>query len=121
MAGTRTLQKEIDALKKEIATLRASQARVRRKAGSAAEAAVEEGVDRLGALRDDIAERVGGIKDSIAGGASDVVDEIAEQLEELRATINSYSDQAEKTVTAHPFAAIAGAVAIGYLIGRLTR
>jgi ElaB/YqjD/DUF883 family membrane-anchored ribosome-binding protein len=35
--------------------------------------------------------------------------------------VSDYSDQAEKTVAAHPLASLAGALAIGFLIGRLGR
>ena len=117
MASSRSMQKEIEALKKEIASLRASQSRWKRKA----ETVAVDGGDLLGTIRDDIAEKVTNIKNTISGGAGDAADEITEQLEELRETINGYSEQAEKTVAAHPLVAVAGAVAIGWLIGRMTK
>ena len=117
MASNRTVQKEIAALKKEIAALRAEYARTGRKTAAAA----SNGAEALGAIKDDIVERVGDIKDTLAEGASDMADNIVEQLDELRAMVNEYTGSAEKAVTAHPLATVAGAVAIGFLIGRMSR
>lgn len=117
MASNRTIQKEIAALKKEIAALRAEYARTGRKTAAAA----SNGAETLGAIKDDIVERVADIKDTLAEGAGDMAEDIVEQLDELRAMVNDYSGQAEKAVAAHPLATVAGAVAIGFLIGRLSR
>jgi hypothetical protein len=117
MASNRTVQKEIAALKKEIAALRAEYARTGRKTATAA----SNGAERLGAIKDDIVERVGDIKDTIAEGAGDMAENVVEQLDELREMVSDYTGQAEKAVAAHPLATVAGAVAIGYLIGRFSR
>jgi|SRR6185295_18418484 len=117
MASNRTVQKEIAALKKEIAQLRAEYARTGRKTATAA----SNGAEAIGAIKDDIIERVGDLKDTLADGASNMADDLVEQLDELRAMVSDYTGQAEKAVTAHPLATVAGAVAIGFLIGRMTR
>ena len=117
MASTRTVQKEIAALKKEIAQLRAEYARTGRKTAAGA----SNGAETLGAIKDDIVERVGDLKDTLTEGASDMAEDFVEQLDELRAMVSDYTGQAEKAVTAHPLATVAGAVAIGFLIGRMSR
>jgi hypothetical protein len=117
MASNRTIEKEIAALKKEIAGLRSEYAKTGRKTAAAANA----GAGRLGAIKDEIADRVSDIKESLAGSAGGVADDIAEQLEELREMVSEYSGQAGKAMTNHPFATAGAALAIGYLIGRMSR
>jgi hypothetical protein len=106
------MQRELDALRKEIAPLRADGRRMNKHASAAATA----GASSLRAIKE-----VGEIKSTLAGGASGAIDEIAEQLEELRETVSDYSVEAKKSFKPHPFVAIAGALAVGLLIGRLTR
>ena len=117
MASNRTVQKEITALKKEIAALRAEYARTGRKTATAA----SNGAEHLNTIKDDIVERVSDIKDTISEGAGDMAEDVLEQLDELRSMVSDYTGQAEKAVAAHPLATVAGAVAIGYLIGRFSR
>jgi ElaB/YqjD/DUF883 family membrane-anchored ribosome-binding protein len=117
MATSRSMQKEISALRKEIASLRDEYVKTGRKTAAAA----SNGAERIGAIKDEIVERVAGIKDTIAEGAGDMAGDVVEQLDELRAMLSDYENRAEKAVSAHPFATVAGAVAIGYLIGRFSR
>ena len=117
MATSRTVQKEISALKKEIAALRAEYAKTGRKTAAAA----SNGVERIATIKDEIVDRVAGIKDTIAEGAGGMAEDVVEQLDELRSMLGDYQGQAEKAVSNHPLATVAGAVAIGYLIGRFSR
>ena len=61
------------------------------------------------------------MKDTLATGTSGAMDEVSGQFEELREKVAEYSEQAEDTVKAHPFMAVAGALAIGWLVGKLSR
>jgi ElaB/YqjD/DUF883 family membrane-anchored ribosome-binding protein len=117
MPTSRSIQRELDSLKKEIAGLRAEGKRVKKQAAAVA----SNGASTLDAIKDEIADKVSEIKDTLASGASGAADEISEQLEELREKVSEYSGQAEDKVKAHPFVAVAGALAVGWLIGRLTR
>ena len=117
MASNRSIQKELDELRKEIAGLRQDYARLK----SRVKATKADGVHRAGAIRDELADTIEAIKEKVASGTDAAADEIAEELAELRAVVGDYSDQAEKTVAAHPLASLAGALAVGFLIGRLGR
>jgi hypothetical protein len=117
MANSRSMQKEIAALKKEISALRSEYTKTGRKTAAAA----VNGAERLGAIKDEIVERVAGIKDTIAEGAGGMAEDVVEQLDELRSMLSDYEGRAERAVSAHPIATVAGAVAIGYLIGRFSR
>jgi hypothetical protein len=111
------MQRELNALRKEIAALRADGQRMKKHASAAATA----GVSSLGAIKENLVDKVSEIKSTLASGASGAMEEIAEQLEELRETVSDYSEEAKKNFNAHPFVVIAGALAVGLLIGRLTR
>jgi ElaB/YqjD/DUF883 family membrane-anchored ribosome-binding protein len=117
MANSRSMQKEIAALKKEISALRSEYTKTGRKTASAAINSAE----RIGAIKDEIVDRVTGIKDTIAEGAGDMAEDVVEQLDELRSMLSDYQAQAGKAVSNHPVMTIAGAAAIGYLIGRFSR
>jgi hypothetical protein len=117
MASNRSVQKELDELRKEMAGLRQDYARLKGRV----KATKADGVQRASAIRDELANTIEAIKEKVASGTDAAADEIAEELAELRAVVGDYSDQAEKTVASHPLASLAGALAIGYLIGRLGR
>lgn len=117
MATGRSIQRELNSLRKEIAALRAEGKRMKKQA----EAVAADGATSLGAIKDEIAEKVTEMKDTLATGASGAMDEVSERLEELREKVAEYSEQAEDTVKAHPFMAVAGALAIGLLVGKLSR
>lgn len=117
MATTRTVQRELDNLRKEMAGLRKDYARLKGRASATA----EEGVERYGSIRDDLLGTVEAIKDKLTNGTSAAADDISEHIDELRSMIGDYSDRTEKTIAAHPIAAVAGALAVGWLIGRLNR
>jgi ElaB/YqjD/DUF883 family membrane-anchored ribosome-binding protein len=117
MPSPRSLQKELDSLRKEIAGLRQDYARLK----SRAKATKADGTERMGAIRDDLVDTIEAIKDKVASGTGAAAEEIAEHLDELRDVVNEYSEKTEKTVAAHPLTAVAGALAIGWLIGRLGR
>ena len=117
MAMSRNTQRELDALRKEIAALRADGRRMKRHASAAA----ANGASSLGAVKEDLVDKANEIRDRLAGGASDVVNGIADRLDEVRETIAEYSEKAENGIKAHPFVVIAGALAVGLLIGRRTR
>ena len=117
MPTSRSIQRELDALKKEIAGLRAEGKRMKKQASAVA----SNGAHSLGAIKEELTDKVSEIKDTLVSGASGAMDEISEQLDELREKVSEYSEQAEDTVKAHPFVAVAGALAVGWLIGRLLR
>ena len=117
MAASRSVQKELDALRKEMAGLRQDYSRLK----SRAKASKSEGVERFGAIRDDLADTISAIRDKVANGTGAATEEISEQLNDLRDVVTDYTDRTEKTVAAHPLAAVAGAIAVGYLLGRFRR
>src|SRR3990167_6027991 len=117
MASNRSIQKELDELRKEIAGLRQDYARLK----SRVKATRADGARGASAVRDELADTIEAIKEKVASGTDAAADEIAEELAELRAVVGDYSNEAEKTVAAHPLASLAGALAIGFLIGRLGR
>ena len=56
-----------------------------------------------------------------AHAAMDAASEgIGEQLAELNRLVQQMLDEAEETITDHPVATVAGALALGIVIGRLT-
>jgi uncharacterized coiled-coil DUF342 family protein len=46
--------------------------------------------------------------------------ELENQIEELKSLVDSMLEDAEQTVARHPVATVAGAIALGIVIGRLT-
>jgi ElaB/YqjD/DUF883 family membrane-anchored ribosome-binding protein len=117
MAATRSVQKELNDLRKEIAGIRADYARLKGRASATG----SEAVGRYTAIKDDLLDTVDAIKERVANGTSDAVDDISAHIDELRDVVNEYTDKTEKTVAAHPLAAVAGAIAVGYLIARMNR
>jgi ElaB/YqjD/DUF883 family membrane-anchored ribosome-binding protein len=117
MAAARSVQKELNDLRKEIAGIRADYARLKSRAG----ATKAEAVGRYSAIKDDLLDTVDAIKERVTNGTSDAVDDISAHIDELRDVVNEYTDKTEKTVAAHPLAAVAGAIAVGYLIARMNR
>jgi ElaB/YqjD/DUF883 family membrane-anchored ribosome-binding protein len=117
MATTRSVQRELDNLRKEMAGLKKDYSRLK----SRASATADEGVERFSAIRDDLLGTIEAIKDKLTNGTGAAADEIAEQIDDLKAMVGDYSDRTEKTIAAHPLAAVAGALAIGWIIGRLNR
>jgi len=113
----RSIQKELDDLRKEIAGLKADYGRLKGRAAASG----AEGMSRIGAIRDELTETITAIKDKIADGTGTAIDDLTEQLNELRDLANRYSAKTEEAVTAHPMATIAGALVLGYLVGRLKR
>jgi methyl-accepting chemotaxis protein len=76
---------------------------------------------QLGLATNEVAAAIEATKGRIskqAGGASETV---AEDLEELRRLVEVNARQAQETVATHPLSALAGAVAIGFMLGRMTR
>lgn len=117
MATSRSVEKELDSLRKEIAGLRQDYARLKRRAT----ATTAEGAERFGAIRDGIVDAIEAIRENMATGTGVAVDEISSQVSALRDVVNEYSDKTERTVSAHPFATVASAIAVGYLIARVGR
>lgn len=117
MATTRSVQRELDNLRKEITGLRQDYSRLKGRA----RATTSEGVDRFSAIKDDLVDTIDAIKSKVTNGTGAAADEIASHIDDLRNLVGDYSAKTEKTVAAHPIAAVAGALAIGWLIGRLNR
>ncbi|MFO1091494.1 MAG: hypothetical protein U1E46_18110 [Hyphomicrobiales bacterium] len=90
-SGGERLRREIDALKAEIATLKGKG----QAAAGAAEALLEE-------------------------AAPGVLDHLGREAKDLAEIVTQMIEDAEHTVKEHPGATIAGAIAIGIIIGRLT-
>jgi ElaB/YqjD/DUF883 family membrane-anchored ribosome-binding protein len=117
MATTRNVQRELDNLRKEIAGLQQDYSRLKGRA----RATKTEGLERFGAIRDDLVDTIDAIKAKVTNGTGAAADEISAHIDDLRNLVGDYSERTEKTVAAHPIAALAGALAIGWLIGRLNR
>jgi ElaB/YqjD/DUF883 family membrane-anchored ribosome-binding protein len=117
MVKADAISKEINELRKEIEALRSEYAEAKRSTAKAA----ARGARRFGAIKDEVMEEASGLKDRLAEGAEEATADILEQLEELKDMLKDYEGKAEKTVGDHPLAAVGGALAIGFLIGRLTR
>jgi ElaB/YqjD/DUF883 family membrane-anchored ribosome-binding protein len=117
MASSRSIQKELESLRKEISGLRQDYARLKGRAS----ATRADATDRFGAIREELADTIDAIKERVSEGTGTAAEEISAQLNDLRDVVNEYSDKTEKTVAAHPFATLAGAIALGYLLGRFGR
>ncbi len=59
-------------------------------------------------------------KDEAHGAADTEGTGLSEQLAELNKLVQQMLDEAEETITDHPVATVAGALALGIVIGRLT-
>jgi ElaB/YqjD/DUF883 family membrane-anchored ribosome-binding protein len=114
MATSRSVQKELESLRKEMAALRHDYARLKRRARDT----TTEAADRFGAIRAGIADTIDAIRENVSEGTGSALDEIGVQLSSLRDLANGYSDKTERIVSTHPFATLAGAIAVGYLVGR---
>ena len=53
-------------------------------------------------------------------GVQSVVSHLEQQIVALQRLVQTMLDEAEDTVTVHPMATVAGAMALGIVIGRLT-
>jgi len=113
---TNRVSKEFDAMKKEIADLRAAHLERVAKSRTA-----DDDAEHLTAIKEEIGEALALIKKKIEMAGSEVGDDVAAEFQELREVVADYFSAAEKTVAAHPLAALAGAVAVGFALGRLTR
>jgi ElaB/YqjD/DUF883 family membrane-anchored ribosome-binding protein len=110
------VSKEFEAMKKEIAELRAAHEAKASEADGA-------GADHLANLKAEIEQALTLIRKKIesVGVGGDVGEDLNADFHELREVVADYFAVAEKTVAAHPLAALAGAVAVGFALGRLTR
>jgi ElaB/YqjD/DUF883 family membrane-anchored ribosome-binding protein len=117
MASPRSVQKELESLRKEIAGLRQDYARLKRRAN----ATTAEAADRFASIRDGVADTIEAIREKVTDGTGTAAEEISAHLSDLRDAVHEYSDRTERTVAAHPFATLAGAIALGYLIARIGR
>jgi ElaB/YqjD/DUF883 family membrane-anchored ribosome-binding protein len=62
----------------------------------------------------------GTAKDEAHGAVEAEGTGLGEQLAELNRLVQQMLDEAEETITDHPVATVAGALALGIVIGRLT-
>ena len=108
MATTRSVQRELDNLRKEMAGLKKDYSRLK----SRASATADEGAERFGAIRDDFMSTIEAIRDKLTNGTGAAADEIAAHVDDLKTMVGDYSNRTEKTIAAHPLAAVAGALAI---------
>jgi chromosome segregation ATPase len=109
------VEKELESLRKEIAGLRQDYTRLKGRA----RATKSDAAARFTAIGDELSNTIEAVKDSVSKGLS--AEEIGAQLDELRGVVNNYSEKTEETIAAHPFATLAGALFVGYLVGRLGR
>jgi len=105
---------ELNALKTEVLSLRADYARL-------ASAAQTAGRRQYGLAKDEVAASIEAIKDKITKKAGDAGETISEDIDELRRLVESYASQTQKVVAAHPLSLLAGAAAIAFLLGRVSR
>ena len=112
MPRTRSVEKEIEALKRDIRALKNDYAALKDMSSEAAS-------EHFGSIKDEVAATLDGIKAKISDSTGNVAGEIGEQIEDLKAIFDDYTAETEKKITAHPLAAVAGAIAIGFLIGRV--
>lgn len=117
MTTSRSVQRELESLRKELTGLRREYSRL----NGTAKAAGADSMAGLSAIRDNLAETIEAIKENVSEGAGAATEEITSQLNDLRDVVGDYSDKTEKTLSAHPLATLAGAIAVGILIGRLGR
>ena len=117
MASSRSIQNEVDELKQELAGLRSDYARLKHRAA----VTKAERVKRFATIKENVTDTAGSIKDAIANGVDATLDDFSGHFNEFSDVVHGYSARTERTLAAHPIAAVAGAVAIGYLAGRLAR
>jgi hypothetical protein len=117
MASSRSIRNEVDELKREVAGLRSDYARLKHRAA----ATKADRVKRFATVKENVTDTIGSIKDTIADGTSVTLDNISGHFNEFSDVVHGYSARTERRVAAHPIAAVAGAVTIGYLVGRLAR
>ena len=117
MASSRSIQNEVDELKRDVAGLRSDYARLKDRAATSK----LDRVRRLATIKENVTDTAGSIKDTIANGVDATLDDISGHFSEFRDVLSGYSARTERTVAAHPIAAVAGAVAIGFLVGRFGR
>lgn len=91
MAAAQSLRKELDELRREFESLR------------------DRGVDQLS----------GNAKEAVAGATKEL-EGFEGQITELNRMVHTLLEEAEESVSQHPVATIAGALALGIVIGRLT-
>jgi ElaB/YqjD/DUF883 family membrane-anchored ribosome-binding protein len=91
MAAAQNLRKELDELRREFESLR------------------DRGVDQLS----------GKAKEAVAAATKEL-EGFEGQIAELNRMVHALFEEAEESVSQHPVATIAGALALGIVIGRLT-
>lgn len=74
----------------------------------------------LDALRAEMAQLRQAATEQAAGAAEHLPGALGEQLAELNKLVQQMLEDAEDTITEHPVATVAGALALGIVIGRLT-
>jgi ElaB/YqjD/DUF883 family membrane-anchored ribosome-binding protein len=78
--------------------------------------------DELDQLRKEIEALRGAVPagGKTEAGVQSVVSHLEQQIAELQRLVQTMLDEAEDTVAEHPVATVAGALALGIVIGRLT-
>lgn len=114
MARSRTVQKELESLRQELAGLRQDYARLKRRAN----ATTTEASQRFGSIRGAIADAIEAARENVSDGA---IDGLTAQLGSLGSVACKYSGKTVRTIAAHPFATLTGAIAVGYLVGQVGR
>ena len=101
-------------LKAEIASLRLDYASLKDEAKAA-------GTKQYDATRDQLSSVLSSIKTRLSGDVSDTRKSIPAELETLRSFLGTVGDGAEKVVSRHAISVAVGAIAVGFLMGRLSR
>ena len=114
MTASDNLADELKSLKKEVASLREDYVRLTGQAHTA-------GRRQYGLAKDEIVAAIEAIKERISQQAGEAGETISEDVEELRRLIETYTNQTQKAVAAHPLSVLGGALAVGFLLGRVTR
>lgn len=74
----------------------------------------------LDALREEIAQLRKSAPEQAAAAVDHLPGALGDQLAELNKLVQQMLEDAEDTITEHPVATVAGALALGIVIGRLT-
>ena len=114
MTHPKDFSTDIETLRAELAALRADWARVAGKAE-------DIGRRQYGVAKDEISAAIEALKERIAKEAGDAGEAIGKDVDELGVLVDAYAAKAQKTVTANPLYSLLGAVAIGFLLGRIAR
>ena len=114
MTMARDINDELNHLKSEVASLRGAVSRLRQEAEPGllkkAESAKDEIVGMASAIKDRISSEVGDVSRCMTG-----------DIDALKSSVDAYAEKAQTTLRSHPLAVVAGAIVVGFVLGRFQR